>query len=88
MLSPRLLARVEEGHDSAAYWIAPGHPIRFVKIAARASQRQIGQFTFPTFGSRHNVFDVECGALQALMHQAILASVARPLPNRQRQFSR
>jgi hypothetical protein len=52
-----------------------------MEITSRACQREIFHLGAPAMALWDYVFDVESGALEAFVHQAVLASRAGARPN-------
>jgi len=61
------------------------NPAGFMQVASGARQRKILQIGDPALALWDDVFDVKGGSLEALVHEAILASSASAGPNCTRQ---
>jgi hypothetical protein len=82
VLSPTLAPRVEEGHKLATDRIHARQVRALAKIAAMAGQRKIVNVVAPAMLPGDDVLDVVRQLAVILAQQAILAAVARSLPDK------
>src|SRR5437870_9716692 len=78
---------MKQSHAQTSDRISCRGSVSFVQIATWASQYQIVHFGRTTFGTWYDVLDVKRCTLQALVHQAVLASIRSALPDGYRPFT-